>query len=447
MKKTYALLALAAFSVGALAGCAKKPALTIWVGSESKEFYAEVMADYIADYKVKTGEDFPHKIEVQGVDSSAAAANFLQDTDAGADIFTIPHDNLGKLTSGASVIAPFTDQTLIDGIYENSSEMFHDVIKATVGGTEYTFAAPVIAQSLVLFYNKNYVTPEQAESWEGLMEAAQAVSTTKGKTISALMPTGEDGYNNSFLLLGVNEQTKESSLRLYENGDINDQYAHGDDSVARFKWGQRFFNNQYGAVRPSSSGWQVALKDELTLSTISGAWSSNAAKQALGSGYGIAKLPKFTITAADAVGDVAAGTVMRSGTFVDAKMLVMKKNSKFAEHLQPIVKHLFSKEIQEASFEEVDNLPTYKNASTEFAAMATNDLAVRQVEMYDYGRPQPFGVHANFNFYYYSKGAPDRVMQILLNLDNAYGTTQKIVDELLIIENIWKTGEATGGAA
>lgn len=452
MKKTYALLALVAFSVTALTSC-RKQALTIWVGSESQEFYTQVMADYVADYKVKTGESFPHKIDVKGVDSSAAAAAFVQDTDAGADIFTIPHDNLGKLTSGASVIAPITDDGLLTDIYENSSDMFHSVIKSTVAGKEYTFAAPVIAQSLVMYYNKDYVTPTQVETWEGMMEAAANVSATKGKTISALMPVGEDGYNNSFLLLGVNEETKASTLRLYENGDITDNYARGNDTVARLKWGQRFFNHQYGAVRPSSSGWQTALKDELTLATISGSWHAKAAQQALGTKFGVAKLPKFTITAQDAVGDVAAGTVMRSGTFVDAKVLVMKKNSKYAEFLQPIMKHLFSKEVQEASFETVNNLPTYKNASTEFAQMASNELALRQIDMYEYGRPQPFGVDAKFNFYFYSKGAPDRIMQILLNPEDTknpgahlYDTDAKILAELQNIENIWITGVAEGGA-
>lgn len=446
MKKTYAFLALAAFSVGALTGC-KKQALTIWVGSESQEFYTEAMAKYVADYEEKNGEKFPHRIDVKGVDSSAAAAAFVQDTDAGADIFTIPHDNLGKLTSGASVIAPFTDQGLIDEIYENSSEMFHDVIQATVGGTKYTFAAPIIAQSLVLFYNKEHVSEEQVKTWEGLTEAAAAVSTSKGKTISALMPVGEDGYNNSFLLLGVDEETKSSTLRLYENGDINDNFARGDDTVARLKWGQRFFNDKNGAVRPSSSGWQVALKDGLTLSTISGAWSAKAAKQALGTNYGIAKLPQFTITEADAVGNVKAGTVMRSGTFVDAKVLVMKKNSKYNDFLQPIIRYLASKEVQEGSFEEALNLPTYKNAATEFKSMATDELALRQIEMYPYGRPQPFGYDAKFNFYFYSKGAPDRIMQILLNKDNEFGTDEKILAELQNIENVWISGSADGGAA
>ena len=138
---------------------------------------------------------------------------------------------------------------------------------------------------------------------------------------------------------------------------------------------------------------------------------------------------------------------MRSGTFVDAKVLVMKKNSKYNDFLQPIIRYLASKEVQEGSFEEALNLPTYKNAATEFKSMATDELALRQIEMYPYGRPQPFGYDAKFNFYFYSKGAPDRIMQILLNKDNEFGTDEKILAELQNIENVWISGSADGGAA
>lgn len=455
MKKRFVFLLLAAFSVNALTGCRKQP-LTIWVGSESQEFYADVMNKYVKAWEEEKGGKFPHKVEVKGVDSAAASATFIQDTDAGADIFTIPHDNLGKLTSGASVIAPITDEAFLADIYEQSMPMFHDVIKSKVGGQEYTFAAPVISQSLVMYYNKKYVTPEQTETWESMLVAAEAATATKGKKVNAFMPVGEDGYNNSFLLLGVNETTKESSLRLYEKGDINDSYVRGEDTVARLKWGQRFFAHEYGAKRTSSAGWQTELKDEMILATVTGAWNAKAARQALGTNFGVAMLPKFTITEADAVGDVVAGTVMRSGTFVDTKALVMKKNSEYAEYLQPIMQHLFSKEIQEASFDEVDNLPAYKNALEEFEGMATNELALRQIDMYVYGRPQPFGADAKFNFYFYSNGAPDRIMQILINpladTNNAngprlYDSDQKILNELQIVENIWKTGTVDGGAA
>ena len=446
MKKKLYLLAFLSTAVVTLAGCGAPKPILIWVGTESEEFYVSAMEEYIANWEEENGTEFPNEIRVVGTDATAAA-KFVQDPEAGADILQIPHDNLGKLTAGSSVIGPITDQILLDSIYENSPDSFHNVIKATVGGTEYTFGVPIIAQSLVLYYNTEFVSETQVQTWEGLLEAAQQASSGNDQK-QAMMLVGEDGFNNSFLLLGMDAETKATSLRLYEDKDINDNYALGDDTVARLKWGQRFFTDPNGGARPSSSGWQVALKDELVLSTISGAWNGNAVRTALGSNFGVARLPRFTITEADAYGEVAAGTVMQSGTFADTKMLVMKKNSPYAEYLQDILKYLSSPEIQEQSFIEAENLPAYKNAAEEFESMATNELAKKQIEMFEYGRPQPFGADALFNFYYYSKGAPALLMEILINQDvddpkdgtGDFGTDEAILAQLQKIQNIWITG-------
>jgi hypothetical protein len=111
---------------------------------------------------------------------------------------------------------------------------------------------------------------------------------------------------------------------------------------------------------------------------------------------------------------------------------------------------LSSPEIQELSFIEADNLPAYKDAATEFESMETNDLAKRQIEMFEFGRPQPFGASAIFNFYFYSKGAPALLMEILINQDVSspadgegdFSTDADILEQLQKIQNIWITGNA-----
>ena len=60
--------------------------------------------------------------------------------------------------------------------------------------------------------------------------------------------------------------------------------------------------------------------------------------------------------------------------------------------------------------------------------------------MFSWGIPQPFGYDNHFNTYYYSKGAPDLFMDIFENTDGNYSTDQAIIDQLTIIQNIWKTG-------
>lgn len=443
MNKKLLFLFLILTSVFVLVGCKKDAPLTIWVGTESVEFYQDAIADYLVMYEEENGEAFPHTIEVKGADTGSAAATYLEDTEAGPDIFTVAHDNLGKLIAGSSSIAPVTDADLLAQIENDNPDTFKNVIKGNVGGQTYTFGVPYIAQALVLFYNKDLVTAEQVQTWEGILAAAKAVDK------QALSLTGTDGFNNSFLLLATNATTGESSLKLYEGGDIMENYASGDDMVSVMKWGQRFFTDPNGPKRPTDSGWQIELKDGISLSVISGAWHYNAAVSALGSKLGIAKLPTFTVTEADAYGTVQAGTVFQSGTFADAKMFVMKKNSKYQEFLQDIVKHLSSKEVQEASYEEVQNLPAYKNAAVEFESMTGTtseaQLAAAQIEMFEHGIPQPFGFDNRFNFYFYSKGAPDLILEILENKSGTetgmFTSHEAIKAQLLTIESIWKTGE------
>jgi len=221
------------------------------------------------------------------------------------------------------------------------------------------------------------------------------------------------------------------------------------------QWGQRFFTDTspdgrvfYGAKRVSDSGWEIELANEFSLSLIGGAWNFNAARSALGSKLGIAPLPTFTLTAADVAGtSIPAGTVMKSGTFADAKMFVMKKLARDdakAQQLQNILLYLSSKAVQEEAFEYCQNLPAYKHAAEEFRKVRENTLegllAQVQYEMFASGRPQPFGVAARMNNWYYSQGAPGIVYDILTNADNLYDTTAKIRAGMAVVETIWKTG-------
>ena len=207
-------------------------------------------------------------------------------------------------------------------------------------------------------------------------------------------------------------------------------YAQGDDTIAVTKWAQDYFGSANGAMFPSSSGWGVELKDKKALSVVGGAWNYDAALAALGNDLGITKLPTFTITADSAYGTAVEGTVYQSGTFADCKAFVMKKTSKHAQYLQEVVKYLSSKEVQEGSYEECNNLPAYKAAATEFEAMKGDTLpatlARTQIEMSNHGIPQPFGANSFFNDFYYSKGAPDLYKALIENKAGNFSSFEEI---------------------
>ncbi|VEU82347.1 sugar ABC transporter substrate-binding protein [Acholeplasma hippikon] len=452
MRKSLIIAIMLPILALALVACTQKKPLEIWVGIESQAFYQEKANEYKEIYKEKTGKDFPVNISVKAVDTGTAGGVFLNDPTTAGDIITVAHDNLGRLIAGSSAIAPIQSESLINQINNDNHEVYVNAIKGKVQGEEYYFGVPYIGQALILYYNKQYISAEQVQSWEGILEAAKAANK------QALSITGTDGFNNSFLLLAVDEETKTSSLQLYDDASFENNYATGADVLSFLKYGQMLFTTPNGAKRPTDSGWQVELQQGVSLSVVGGAWHFNSAKAALGANLGIAILPSFTLTE-ETVYDVAnnselVGKTFRSGTFADVKMFVKNKVSKYSEYLDDILAYFSSKEVQEESFVVANNLPAYKNATAEFDSLkpenATTpdgklalELASAQLDMFQYGRPQPFGHHVNFNFYYYSKNAPEKIMDLL---DNARGqenfqTDAKILEVMKKVENIWKTGK------
>ena len=80
------------------------------------------------------------------------AVGALSDTDAGADIFTIAHDNLGKLLDGSGVIGSFTNEELIAQMEETNPESFLDAcyLQAGDGSDPQFYGVPIMSQALVL---------------------------------------------------------------------------------------------------------------------------------------------------------------------------------------------------------------------------------------------------------------------------------------------------------
>ena len=456
MKKViFAILIMVLFGLPVFAGGgADNPPIRIWVGAEAVSFYQQVMNAFIADYNTKNPRaQFPYAVVVEAVDAGSAAAKFQDDPAAGADIFTVAHDNLGRLTQGASSIGPVTDPALLRQIQNDNPAIFQNIIKGTVQNVEYTFGIPYRAQSLVLYYNKKHLTDTDVQTWEGIWAKARSL----GKQSVSI--NGDDGFNNSFLVLATRASDNAQVATIFRNNVLTDSNFTSDLAVATMQWGQRFFTDSsadgrtfYGARKASDSGWEVELRNEASLSMIGGAWNYKAASAALGSNLGIAVLPTFTLTSADVAGtNIAANTVMRSGTFADAILFVMKKfntnnqaEAARANAVQQILLYLSSKEIQERAFNEIQNLPAYKNARTEFAGVRANTteglLARMQFEMFDRGRPQPIS-SPRANLYYYQSSGPQIVLDILTNNGNQYNNTAQIRAGLAVIENIWKTGQ------
>ena len=466
MKKILAIVLALAMVLG-LAACGgggdKKDAddgvIRMWVGEESAEFYQKVCDEYAAAHS-----DFGYKVEVKGMDTGSVAGTITSDPIAAADIYTVAHDNIGKLAA-TQCAKPITDEALIAQVLADNPESYRGVIYSSLNGQSYLYGVPYISQALFLYYNKALVSEEQAKTFEGLQAAAKAAGT------KAITVTGDDGYNMSFALLARKVSDKSTTVKIYEGADPaaggskGVSNCQGDDTVAVVRWLQDYAADPNGFKWASPDGWDADLdKDNKgVLAVIGGAWHYNTAKSALGeSNLGIAMIPTFKLTAkaVEGLSGVAAGDEYRGGTFADCKCFMINANSaasKYAKE-QELIKYLSSKDVQNQSYLECLNVPAYVGAA-DYIRQCYEDgkvtesqynLAAMQVSMSEWGIPQPF-ITGTLNTYYYSKNGP-QIFRALVDRSK-YPTTGDVVLEetesleglrkgLYLIEYMWMHGVA-----
>lgn len=438
-KKTFSIAVLGAIVLGAsmgVIGCGPKgPAITLWVGGESAKFYQKVANKFFKD-----NPDYGYRAVVKGVDTGTISGTITTDPNAAADIYTVAHDNIAKLVA-AEAAAPITDESLINQVEADNPEGFKNVIYVTEGEDRNLYGVPYISQSLFLYYNKKFVSDEQAKTFEGLKQAAVAANT------KAFAVVGDDGYNFSFTMLARKESDKSSTLRLYEGGDRHDNWVQGDDEVAFVRWANEMFADPNGGEWPPAN-WITEVQNEKVLGIIGGAWHFNSFA-ATCDDFGIAKIPTFTLTANHVAGltGVAAGDVYRGGTFADCKVFMMNKHcaDEKREAAQALMKYLSSKEIQQESFVQCNNVPAFAGVSEYIKENKDKfseyqyALGVAQTEMAAYGIAQPF-VKPLFNTYFYSKNAPQKYVNCI-KTKTADLTLQAIREALFRIEYTWGWGE------
>ena len=452
MKKALALLLVFVLAATMLTGCGGSSSggkddgvIRVWVGEESADFYQKVCDEYVAAHS-----DFGYKIEVKGMDTGSVAGTITNDPTAAADIYTVAHDNIGKLAA-TQCAKPITDEALINQVLADNPASFQKVIYSTLDGNQYLYGVPYISQALFLYYNKALVTEEEAKTFEGL-QAAAARENTKAITV-----TGDDGFNMSFALLATRVADHGTTVKIFEGaesvsgGSKGESNCQGDDTVAIVRWLQEYAADPNGFKWASPDGWDADLdKDNKgVLAVIGGAWHYNTAKAALGeSNLGIAMIPTFKLTeaACEGLSGVKAGDEYRGGTFADCKCFMINVNSaasKYAKE-QELIAYLSSKDVQNRSYLEVLNVPAYVGAAS-YIEQCYNEgkvtesqfnLAAMQVSMAEWGIPQPF-ITGTLNTYYYSKNGP-AIFRAMID-KTAYPTTgDQILTETESLESIRK---------
>lgn len=240
--------------------------IKLWVQTGGIESIKPVVEQFTKD----TG----YEVEVLDADHSKAQENVKKDPSAAADVFALPHDQLGQLVES--------------GIIQEIPEQYAAEIAATqtdqaIAGAQYqgkTYAFPYGIESMVLFYNKTKLSAEDVTSYETITSKA-----TYGGTFKEA-----NAYFTGPLFLSV------GNTLFGENGEDPAGTNWGNEAGASvLKW-IADQNHNPGFVNLDASNVMSQFGEGKVAAIESGPWDFQAAQEAIGAeNLGIAVYPKITI--------------------------------------------------------------------------------------------------------------------------------------------------------
>ncbi|MDE5931260.1 MAG: extracellular solute-binding protein, partial [Lachnospiraceae bacterium] len=141
----------------------QKVELVVWGAEEDAELMNQIIQSFQTNYQDQA--DFQISFEVQG--ESQCKDVLLGGLEDGADVFTFADDQLNALAAAGA----------LDPI-ENADEIRNRNLSSTVEAAtvnEQLYAYPLTADNgYFLYYNKQYITEEQVQTLDGILEAAAA---------------------------------------------------------------------------------------------------------------------------------------------------------------------------------------------------------------------------------------------------------------------------------
>lgn len=312
--------------------------LLVWAPDNAVSLTKQLCEDFIAKY--------PNKkitIDVQAQGEADAAAQMLNDLDKAADVFGFVCNNINKLQQG-NALAPVVADYLED-VKSRNTEFAVSTGTLTVDGKEQLLAYPETGENgYYLVYDKQYVTDDDAKSLEGILAACQKA----GKKCLINIDNGFYGCMPLYTGGMVNNGLKEDGTQLFNDYDKEKVL----DSLEAFAKLFHEYKDTFMSADPARIGSGMAENPSTVAAGIDGSWNAATVAKTLGDNYGAAKLPTIKINGTD------TQIIGMNG----AKLIGVNSRSKFPEAAQVLANYLTSEEVQTTRLEELNWLPSNKNA-------------------------------------------------------------------------------------
>lgn len=374
MKKLLALLLTLAMvlSLAVCASAADPISLVVWGAEEDQALLAELVEGFKAAYPDQT---FDIQIGVES--ESTAKDTVLTDVEAAADVFAFANDQLNDLVAAgalldlsgqvSAVLPAYAGKTLEDVMAANGEG---SVAAASKDGKLYAFPMGG-GNNYFLYYDSTKVSAEQAQSWDGLLAAAEAAGSKVGMTFAS-------GWYNASFFLGagfIADMNEDGTTVIDWNGTSSDGYTGVDVAKAMAEIAA---NPGFLAIADGDISNQIASK--AVCAVISGTWDAGAAEAAFGEGYAATKLPTFT----------CAGSQVQMSCYSGFKLMGVNAYSKNSGWAVLLAEYLTNESSQTARFNSRQLAPTNLNAAADEAV--SSNIAIAASAAQDvYGSVQNVG--------------------------------------------------------
>ena len=267
MRKIVATVLCIVMSVALLSACdsGKNETLTVWCAEMDKEMVTGMVDAFMATKPAIKG------ITIEVIEDSNARERVEEDPAAAADVYCIPHDQLGALVAGGHLLE-ITGSKYLDAIALNTVP---SISAGQINGKQYGF--PSSFETHMLFYDKSIISDSAAHSLESI--------------ISSSVP--EDGYQFAMSFgdayFSANWFFTYGCKLFGENGEDKD-FCDFDSAggVAAMTYLIEH-SGSFGNLNGDSAA--DLFKEHKLGAFVGGPWNAAAITDALRSNYGCAALP------------------------------------------------------------------------------------------------------------------------------------------------------------
>ena len=307
--------------------------LTVWGAKEDEKLMGQVIQGFLEYYKGKA--DFQISFAAQG--ESQCKDVLLGGLEEGADVFAFADDQLNALAA-AGAVEPIGQSDDI-----KSRNLPATVDAATINGQLYAY--PLTADNgYFLYYNKRYISPEQAKTLDGILNAAAA----NGRVFAMDWSSAWYVYaffGNTGMEIGVNDDGI-TNFCTWNQADGDIRGIDVAQAMLRISANPGFSSR-------TDEAFLEGVKDGSVVAGVSGVWNAVAIQQAWGEDAGASRLPTYT----------CGGSQVQMASFSGCKLIGVNAYSSHPKWAARLAEWITNEQNQKLRFEMRGQGPSNKKVA------------------------------------------------------------------------------------